>query len=522
MESIQTDYIVIGSGIAGLTCAKELATAGTVLVITKNKIKESATQYAQGGIAAALKEDDAPDYHFKDTITAGDDLCDESAVRVLVDEGPRRVQELISLGANFDKFENGLSFTKEGAHSKRRILHAGDATGREIEKTLGNTLLNTPNVTFMPNTFVSELQVKKNTVVGCVIIKPNNKKQYISAKAIVLATGGCGQIFAHNTNPPVATGDGFALAYNAGAIMQDMEFVQFHPTTLYSGDKKPISIFLITEAIRGEGAVLRNTEGKRFMDKYDSRGEMAPRDIVARAIFNECKENNSAHVYLDLSQIKLDVAERFPTIYKRCLEAKIDIKRDFIPVAPAAHYFMGGVKTDLNAQTSVNRLYAGGEVSCVGVHGANRLASNSLLDGLVFGYRAARHIIQANYDLIISTENKKEAEKASSSEVSYLKIKQDIREIMWEHVAIIRNEAGLKTAISDLEKYDYILKETVNEPMALEVQNMLTTALLIARFALNRTESRGSHFRSDFPEKNKTLSQVHFTQQRPHLAPSTH
>lgn len=522
METIQTDYIVIGSGIAGLTCAKELASVGDVLVITKNKIKESATQYAQGGIAAALKEDDAPDYHFKDTIAAGDDLCDESAVRILVDEGPSRVQELISMGAKFDKYENGLSFTKEGAHSKRRILHAGDATGREIEKTLGNTLLSTPNVTFSPNTFVSQLHVKNNTVLGCTIIKSNNQKKYISAKAIVLATGGCGQIFAHNTNPPVATGDGFSLAYNAGAVMQDMEFVQFHPTTLYTGDKKPISIFLITEAIRGEGAILRNTAGERFMDKYDSRGEMAPRDIVARAIFNECKTSNSTHVYLDLSQIKLDVAERFPTIYKRCLEAKIDIKRDFIPVAPAAHYFMGGVKTDLHAQTSVNRLYAGGEVSCVGVHGANRLASNSLLDGLVFGCRAARHIIQANYTQLLSLPLEVPSSTSKSSDVSYLKIKQAIRELMWEHVAIIRNSNGLKIAISELQKHTHILKESVTEPLALEVQNMLTTSLLIAQFALNRTESRGSHFRSDFPEKNKALSQVHFTQARPHLKSSTH
>jgi L-aspartate oxidase len=503
MQILTTDHIVIGSGIAGLSAARELSKHGETLLISKGQFRESATQYAQGGIAAALQKDDAPSLHFQDTLNAGDGLCDEAAVKILVEEGPKRVKELIQLGAKFDQTQGELDFTQEAAHSHRRILHAGDATGKEIEKTLGQTILNDKKVKLISNTSILNLIVQNNTCLGCT----DGETTYL-AKATILATGGCGQLYARNTNPPLATGDGIAMAYRAGAIVQDMEFMQFHPTTLYLGDKKPISIFLITEAVRGEGALLRNIHGERFMPTYHPKAELAPRDHVARAIFNEMQKTNAPHVYLDLSQLTLNIAKRFPTIYQRCLESKIDITRDFIPVAPAAHYFMGGIKTDLWGKTSIKNLYAGGEVACLGIHGANRLASNSLLDGLVFGHRIAHHISHTDIPRPTFIEPIKQPSKQTAHSLT---IKHQLRDLMWNHAGIIRNQEGLIYLIQKLESLD--IQDEVNE-----VQNMLIVSKLIAQAALDRTESRGSHFRSDYPERNDTDWQRRLTYQLHTLA----
>lgn len=493
------DTLIIGSGIAGLSAAKECAKHGKTAIITKAGIKESSTNYAQGGIAVALTETDTPHFHLEDTLKAGAGLCDEDAVRVLVEKGPKRVQDLIQLGANFDKNGTEFDFTKEAAHSHRRILHVGDATGREIKKTLGNAVLEEPLATFFPNTFVKDLIIENGECIGCIAVK-NNTPMVFKAKATLIATGGCGQVYSRTTNPPIATGDGIALGLRAGCEVQDMEFMQFHPTTLALGDKKPISIFLITEAVRGEGGVLRNIHGERFMPNYHPDAELAPRDIVARAIYSESQKTKN-NVYLDLSPIRKEVQRRFPTIYERCLEFGIDINREFIPVSPAAHYFMGGIKTDTHAKTNIPRLYAAGETASLGLHGANRLASNSLLDGLVFGYIAAEEMVKESP---LQTQTK-EFSARPESDIETHKIiaaRQAIRSLMWRQVSIIRHKTELQSAEDKLKTLSWILALNSYDEAVCEAQNMLSIAQLITRAALLRKESRGAHYRSDFPESS--------------------
>ncbi|MFC1771332.1 L-aspartate oxidase [Candidatus Margulisiibacteriota bacterium] len=512
MKEYSYDFIIIGSGIAGLTAAEYLSEEAKTGVITKNTIIETATKLAQGGIAAALNKDDAPKYHLQDTIKAGAGLCDKKAVNVLVSDGVEQVKELIKWGAHFDKIKGQYDFSKEGAHSKRRILHAKDATGQEIENTLKNDLIKKKKTKFHTNTDVIKLLVKNNRCYGCVAVK-NKELRVFYAKAIIMATGGCGQVYKRNTNPTVATGDGIALAFEAGADIQDMEFIQFHPTTLYVGDKKPISIFLISETVRGEGAILKNIAGKRFMPDYHPLAELAPRDIVSRAIFQEMKKQSSQHVFLDLSNIKHDLKERFPTIYERCMEAKIDITRDFIPVTPGAHYSMGGIKTGADGKTSIQGLFAAGEVSSLGLHGANRLASNSLLDGLVFGHRAAMAAVKyaskvkgidayAYFPAEIRPLTKKKR-----SEI--LSIKQTIRNTMWQKVGIERVESDLKQALLIFKSFNWLKKIETLEVELLEVKNMLIVAELITEFALNRKESRGAHYRIDYPDRDDINWQKH-------------
>ncbi len=470
----------------------------------KGQVKESSTVYAQGGIAVALEQGDTPNFHFEDTLAAGDGLCSQDAVRILVEQGPERVSELIQLGADFDRHGDDFHYTKEAAHSRRRILHAGDATGREIEKALGNYLRQHPKVVFYPHTSVVELLTDDYGCYG-VVASDHDGPVAMLGKAVILATGGLGQLFEFNTNPPVASGDGIALALAAGAEVQDLEFIQFHPTTLYTGDKKPISIFLISEAVRGEGAVLRNIHGERFMTRYDARAELAPRDVVSRAIHAEMQLTHTPHVYLDLSAVEGDIATRFPTIFARCLESNIDIRQDFIPVTPGAHYSMGGVRTDLNGQTSVQGLYAVGEVAGLGIHGANRLASNSLLDGLVFGHIAGQHAGKITSKLRQGPIqfNVPESRGLSAAQRAMVKSARNrIRAIMWQHVGIIRTEAGLKAAIEALEKIQSDVADSIFESSWMEVQHMSRVSKLVAQFALTRTESRGAHFRADFPEKN--------------------
>jgi len=509
MDALAFDYVVIGSGIAGLSAARELSQVGEVCILTKRTVTEGATQYAQGGIAVAMRADDAPQLHFLDTLNAGDGLCDPEAVRVLVEEGPKWVQDLIDIGTHFDKTGQDYDFTKEAAHGRRRILHAGDATGREIETSLSTAVLKHPNVTVMTDMTVIKLVQDGTRIVGCIAYK-SGKLVSVKAKAVILATGGCGQIFERNTNPPVATGDGMMMAYDVGAALQDLEFTQFHPTTLYLGDKQPISFFLITEAIRGEGAVLRNSLGERFMPNYHPDAELAPRDIVARAIFFECQKLGATHVFLDLSMTCVDIAKRFPMIYQRCLEANIDITKDLIPVSPAAHYMMGGVKADIWSRTTVPGLYAVGEVSATGLHGANRLASNSLLDGLVFGHRAGKDAVThwqsfsgaADRMLFEEIENLTQYSPFTPKLVSQaLIIKTKLQSLMWTYVGIVRDQAGLEFVLHTFRQWQPFLDLKVLDLRIMEVQMMLRLGMLMAASALQRQESRGSHYRTDYTSK---------------------
>src|SRR5436305_1146058 len=376
------DFLVIGAGVAGLRAGIDLATAGSVLVIAKDTLRESSSEYAQGGIAVALSDDDEVELHEQDTLQAGDGLCDRAAVRTLVEEGPAAIQELIEWGAAFDREGSDLAFTREGAHSRNRILHAhGDSTGREIARTLYRKAASLPNITFRSFAAITAL-VTGDGVEGAVLAQ-----EIVRARAVLLATGGLGAVYRNTTNPDVATGDGVAVAYRAGAEIQDIEFVQFHPTALRL---EGAPSFLLSEALRGEGARLLNTAGERFMERYHPLGELAPRDVVSRAIVAEMRRTGGAHVWLDITHRGSDfVRARFPRIYETCLRYGIDLGAAPAPVHPAAHYAMGGVRTDLDGRTNVERLYAAGEAACTGVHGANRLASNSLLEGVVFADHAA-------------------------------------------------------------------------------------------------------------------------------------
>ncbi|MFZ5646143.1 MAG: L-aspartate oxidase [Bacillota bacterium] len=494
------DYVIIGSGIAGLYTASIASAMGKkVVVITKKEVDHSNTDRAQGGIAAALSTSDSPDLHFKDTLVAGAGLCDEDAVRILVNEGPERVLDLIRIGARFDRKGGELALTKEGAHSRRRILHAsGDATGAEIQRVLTDRIRGDKNVLVLENHQAVDLLVHENVCYGILVYERDTGKLLVFRGAsVILATGGLGMLFDHSTNPEVATGDGIAIAYRAGAEVMDMEFIQFHPTVLsLPGAPR----FLISEAVRGEGAYLRNRYGERFMTRYHHLAELAPRSVVVKAILSEMAGTASEKVFLDLSHMSPDlVRERFPTIGKTCAMYGLDITCDPIPVAPAAHYMMGGVKTNLNGETSIRGLYACGETSCLGVHGANRLASNSLLDGLVFGYRIVECV--KKYKL---GQQKKNIEFAcdwlENMTVPYSKIRSEMRAVMNKYVGPVRNEHGLKKALDFFSGYEYLKKIHAPTSSDMEVRNMLEVGGLIAEAAMMRTESRGGHYRLDYPE----------------------
>ncbi|MGQ9558276.1 MAG: L-aspartate oxidase [Desulfurispora sp.] len=498
----QVQLIVVGSGIAGLYTAYCASRKGyRVLLLTKHTMVDSNTDKAQGGIAAVLGDNDSPELHYQDTLLAGAGLCDRDAVCILVNEGPRRVRELIELGARFDRVNGRLALTREGAHSRRRILHAhGDATGAEIQRALTQVVKSDRNVTVLENHTAVDLLVRENTCYG-VLVMNNQSRELVAfyGAAVVLATGGLGQIYKHSTNPSVATGDGIALAYRAGAEVMDMEFIQFHPTVLSLPGAPP---FLISEAVRGEGAYLRNRYGDRFMPRYHSLGELAPRDVVVRAILSEMASTASEKVFLDLSHLPPDlVRERFPNISRTCAGYGLDITRDPIPVAPAAHYMMGGIKTNYFGQTSIGRLYACGETACLGVHGANRLASNSLLDGLVFGYR----IVQCCQKEL--AENNRERPEfvfdrlqSPDSTIDYQQIRRELQTLMGQYAGPVRTESGLQKALSHLHQMDYVGRYAVADEQAAEVMNMLLVGQLVAQAALLRTESRGGHYRQDYPQ----------------------
>jgi L-aspartate oxidase len=495
----ETDFLVIGAGVAGLRAAVELAAAGRVVVLAKREVTDSNSQWAQGGIAAALSDEDEISLHLQDTLSAGDGLCNAEAVKVLVQEGPERIEELIQWGTAFDRNGTKLAFGREGAHSRNRILHAhGDSTGREIVRALYAKAQTLANISVCEYEFSTDLRLEDGRVRGITLIDDHGIAKEMTASAVLLATGGLGQLYRSTTNPAVATGDGVAMAFRAGAEISDMEFIQFHPTALYL---KNAPRFLLSEALRGEGAYLRNGEMLRFMPKYHPLAELAPRDVVARAIVHELEVSRMKEpiVYLDLTHLDgAHIQSRFPRIYATCLKYNIDITTELIPIRPAAHYSMGGVFTNLNAETTVPGLYAAGEAAATGVHGANRLASNSLLEGLVFGARAGsamrEHLKKVKRVRRAPAEkSSKNAAAASSDEVV-----RSIQDLMWQDAGIVRTASGLKRALQKLED----LRPRAANPNTRrewEALNLHTAGMLVARSALAREESRGAHYRTDYP-----------------------
>jgi len=513
------DYAVVGSGIAGLRGAIELSAAGSVLVLAKSNLSDSATAWAQGGIAVALSDEDEIGLHEQDTVNAGDGLCRPEAVGLLVEEGPKCITELIEWGTEFDRAGTKLAFTREAAHSRSRILHAhGDSTGREISRALLARAHSIPHLHLRAHAFTTELILEGGRVCGlCFIDETDGALHELRAGAVLLATGGLGQIYRETTNPEVATGDGMAIAYKAGAVLSDMEFVQFHPTALaIQGAPR----FLLSEALRGEGGVLRNIGLERFMKRYHEAQELAPRDVVARAIVSEMQRTQATHVYLDMTKKTEEfLRKRFPRIYETCLGYGLDLASDLAPVRPAAHYMMGGVRTDLWGRTSLPGLYAAGETAATGVHGANRLASNSLLEGLVFGARAGQAMkkdapvgkrkanaipgspapLPGNSSAAQKEAAKNGAAKHQSPETC-AKLTR-IREIMWRDVGIMRNGKELGEAIQQLESLELPKPEKLARS-GHELRNLHTLALVMTHAALAREESRGSHYRADFPFRN--------------------
>jgi len=502
LQHIFTDTLIIGSGVAGLSAAIHAAKGGSVLVVTKTAINENCTEHAQGGIAAKLSRNDSFKRHIDDTLKTGQGICDDEIVSGVIREGPKRVKELISWGAKFDKENGKLVFTKEGGHSRPRILRArGDSTGKEVEETLINVVKRNPQIRVFEHTFALDLLVSKNTCDGIIAWRSREGKILIWAKQTILASGGCGQVYRETTNPEMATGDGIAMAYRAGVKLQDLEFVQFHPTTLYVAGAERV---LISETVRGEGGVLRNKYGELFMSKYHPGAELAPRDIVSRSIVHEIRRTDHTHVYLDVRHIsKEKLRTRFPKIKKLCASFGINITRQLIPVHPSAHYMIGGVKVDQNGRTSMKNLYACGEVSCTGLHGANRLGSNSLLEGLVFGYRTGS---MAGMELGVKKEDlpprsfEEPSKSYSYSELDLEDLKNSLKSLMWRSVGIEREGKHLKEAIRNIKHWSkYIISNEFSSPLGWEIQNMLTVSLLISSAAFMRCETRGVHYRLDHP-----------------------
>jgi len=496
------DVVVIGAGIAGLYTALHIDDKHSCCILTKEDAEVSNSWLAQGGIAAAISLDDAPIYHFEDTIVAGAGLCDENAVRVLVSEGPSDIRSLVEMQVPFDLDSEGdLDITREGGHRRRRIVHAGgDATGRETVKALAHLVSLKQNVTFMPHNFcVDILTDDSGAVTGCAVLDKTDTLYIIDTPNVVLATGGIGQIYKISTNPSVATGDGLAAAVRAGARLKDMEFIQFHPTGLWS-DKHENRAFLISESVRGEGGLLKNKQGERFMVGQHELNELAPRDIVARAITRELIKSGETHVYVDITAQPRDYLEhRFPTIFTECLRRGIDISQAWIPVCPVQHYLIGGIRTDLQARTGVEGLYACGEAASTGVHGANRLASNSMLECLVFGRRAAAHINGrlATMSGIVPSALP-HVEKRPVEKRDFAALRAEIQQLMNDHGSVLRTEKGLTATLARISEIQQALDGSFYPGREyIETLNIATLAVDILKAALARKESVGAHYRED-------------------------
>jgi L-aspartate oxidase len=503
----QYDYVIVGSGIAGLYTALLAKKQGSVLIITKGSIDDCNTKYAQGGIAAAIGKNDSPETHFKDTIAAGDGLCNIEAVRILVNEAPVRIADLIDFGVPFDTVDGKISLTLEAAHSAPRILHAGgDATGEHMEVTLSKRSRSS-KIQMLEDYLATEIMVEKGIVKGVKALdcRTGSIEQF-DCRYLILATGGAGQLYKFNTNSDVATGDGVTLAFNAGAEIIDMEFFQFHPTTLHLPGVTP---FLISEAVRGEGGVLRNVDGQRFMPKYAPEADLAPRDVVARSIVYEAKRTGSDRAFLDVTHLPpYVITTRFPHIYRFCLDHGLDITKGPIPVAPAAHYMMGGIKTNSWGETNIAGLFAVGETACAGVHGANRLASNSLLEAVVFGKRIITRTTKGTKAEASSNSTQGEEQRHSLSQRRVAETVPPpshsvLQELLWDKVGIIRHKKGLTEAADVLASWQKSLPKPTDRP-SYELNNLVVTGRLVTEAALLREESRGAHFRSDFP---RTLPQ---------------
>jgi len=497
----QYDFIIVGSGIAGLYTALLAKEQGSVLIITKGSIDDCNTKYAQGGIAAAIGKNDSPELHYRDTIAAGDGLCDEEAVRILVDEAPGRITDLVNFGVPFDTLNGKIALTMEAAHSVPRILHAGgDATGEHIEVTLSRKV-RASRIQVLEDCLATEILVERGSVSGIRALDCRTSSvEEFSCRSLILATGGAGQLYKFSTNSEIATGDGVALAYSTGAELIDMEFFQFHPTALRLPGVTP---FLISEAVRGEGGILRNVEGHHFMPDYASEGDLAPRDVVARSIVYEMKKTGSDRVFIDATHLPSSVTTtRFPHIYRFCLDHGIDITKGLVPVAPAAHYMMGGIKTNTWGETNIAGLFAVGETACTGVHGANRLASNSMIEVLVFGNRIMERIaegaeteeptvnrgVEVNYTL----SQRQAPKKISAPSLSTL------QKLHWDRVGIIRDRESLSQAADTLAAWQQSLPQPADRP-SYELSNLILCGRLVTEAALIREESRGAHFRADCP-----------------------
>ena len=513
------DFVVIGSGIAGLSFALKVANHGSVAVITKRKGADTNTAWAQGGVACVTSDEDSFELHVGDTLAAGAGLCEAAAVRTIVREGPDRIRELMELGLQFDERDvsghRELDLGREGGHSKRRVLHVRDVTGKKIEDTLLREIGRQSRVELLENHMAVDLMTAaklgfaaKDRCLGVYVLdKKTGEVETIRSDRIVLATGGCGKVYLYTTNPDIATGDGVAMAWRAGAVIANMEFIQFHPTCLFHAKAKS---FLISEAVRGEGGILRNNHGEDFIKRYDSRGSLAPRDIVARAIDEEMKRSGAKCVFLDITHKSPEfIRERFPHIYETCLRFGIDMSKQPIPVVPAAHYQCGGIKTDVNGATSLPGLYAVGEVACTGLHGANRLASNSLLEGLVVAHRAAAAAGERQRPSHLARKvSLPEWQSGNVQDVDELVVIyhnwDEIRRLMWDYVGIVRTDKRLQRASARLRNLQREIREfywnfKVSVDL-LELRNLATVAALIVDSALSRQESRGLHYTLDYPE----------------------